>query len=590
MERGSVLDYLTEPKFQWLALLDEVELVAIDTETNTLKLHQEGARTNGFSLALKYKGEYFYEYFPVKHIRGKNYHETTWEPILAKALSKVAIFHNRTFDTKALSLLGYKVDRFYDTTRLCHLLNENAPYSYTLESCCAYYKVPGKVKSVIFESLLKVFGWNEIAGSEIAEYAEADALATYKLFEVVTAKLAKSEPKVFEYWKKIEADNFRVLYAMKEKGVGVDINFCKEWEERCYTKMKEIIDEIEFDPGKPTNLKKVLHEDLGLPIITKFNKKTQKSSITFDEDAMERYELMLENSKNPLARKILEFRGWKGAVTRYYGPYQSHVYSDGRIRPDYKSHGTVTGRFSCSEPNLQQIPKETDKPWNGRVKECFIPMGEHELWEFDYSQLELRLGAAYGRDEALLKIFNDPIGRDIFDEMSKILGWSRFRTKTFVYSINYGAGVQRIMDVFNCTKEEAQRYISEFYESYPGLRRANYHAKAQVEEFNYIELWSGRRRHFNSGKDGYKGFNSLIQGGSADLVKNVMNRIHRELPEVRIILQVHDSLWFELPISKSEQMRSDIRAIMETPLNGFGELPVIFKVDEKKVGGRAYAV
>lgn len=574
-----------ETKYNWLTLLKSADFVALDTETNTLEIRREGARVNGFSICIKKDGNYLAEYFPVGHTRGYNFPEDVWRPILKEVLKKVTIFHNVNYDRVGMRLLGMgEVGSFYDTTQLCHLLNENKPAAYTLENCCKLYGVPGKVKSIEFEILLEMYGWDGIAGKEIEEYGEADAVATYKLWERVTGLLAKSEPKVFDYWRKIEHPNFNVLDRMEELGVGVDIGFCEEWEERSYTNMKAIEDELGYDPGKPSNLKRVLIEELGLPAMV--NPKSKTGNPSFDKAAMERYEILLERMSNPLAEKILTHRGWKGAVTRYYGPYQKHVYTDGRIRPGYKSHGTVTGRFACSNPNLQQIPKETDKPWNGRVKECFVPMPGYELWEFDYSQLEMRLGAAYGKDEKLLSIFNDPGDRDIFSEMAVELGWERQRVKTFVYSINYGAGAGRIMDVFGCDLPQAKLYISNFYESYAGLRRANDFAKSRVERAGYIELWSGRRRHLeNPRKEGYKAFNSLIQGGGADIVKNVMNRIARELPEVRMILQVHDSLWFELPTANREYYARAIREIMENPLDE--KLSVVFKVDAKQVGGKA---
>lgn len=574
-----------ELKFNWLTLLESTTFVAVDTETNSLDMRREGSRVNGFSLCIKKDGQYISEYIPVGHKRGYNFPEDVWRPILEKVVTKVTIFHNVNFDRYNINMIsGLKIGSFYDTTKLCHLYNEEKPFKYSLDECCALYGIPGKVKSLEFEILMKHFGWDGIAGTEIAEYAEGDTIATYKLWEKIMSLINKREPKVIDYWKNIDYKNFNVLYQMENRGVKVDIDFCKEWEERAHTNMQAIENELGYDPGKPTNLKRVLIDELGLPAFVSPKSKTGKPS--FDKDAMERYEILLENMNNPLANLILTHRGWKGAVSRYYGPYQQHVHTDGRIRPNYASHGTVTGRFACSHPNLQQIPKETDKPWNGRVKECFVPMPGYELWEFDYSQLELRLGAAYGKDDKLLDIFNDPNDRDIFTEMSEDLGWERQKVKTFVYSINYGAGAGRIMDVFGCDEKQAKLYIANFYETYDGLRRANYYAKDAVEKQGYIELWSGRRRHIaNPRKYSYKAFNSLIQGGGADLVKTVMNRIAEEMPELRMVLQVHDSLWFEIPTAQREYYHKRIKEIMENPLDD--KLAVLFKVDGKQVGGKA---
>lgn len=586
-----------DSRYNWDTILDTVDIVSFDCENNGhLNLFDEGVIVTGFSVAAKIKGVIVSEYFPVAHGRGTNYHRSVWEPVLRKLITKKVIMHNAKLDMRMAAMLLGEPDiapfkDFFDTTRMCHMVNENRPAAYTLENCCQLYLgYPGKVKSFEFNALMAVYGWAKIAPTEIREYAEADAEATYKLWEVVAAKLqAEAGAENIKYWKTLEMPNFQTLYHMNSLGVAVDLEFCKEWEERSERAMYKIREELGFDPAKPSQLKPVIYETLGLPVI--LNKKPDKNGVrnpTLDKSAMERYDLMMEHSGNPIARKIIEYRGWNKALTSYYRPYQEKVDPDGRIRPDYASHGTVTGRFACSNPNLQQIPKETEnKPWSAQVKSCFIPIEGHELWEFDYSQLELRLGAAFGNDQKLLSIFNDPSDRDIFSEMAASMGWTRNDTKTFVYSVDYGAGKGRVSDVFGVSKAKAQELIDEFYETYPGLGRINGVSKAEVENTRRLRLWSGRYRHFESSEEGYKAFNSLIQGGSADLVKRVMNNLRRELPELRMLLQVHDSLWFELPKQKLEGLKSDIVRIMESPFPDNDR--VVFKVDGKQVGGNRYA-
>lgn len=588
MHQSSVHNY------NWDLFLEEADKVALDTENNGhLNLFDEGVITTGFSLTVKRNGVYFSEYFPVAHSRGVNYARSYWEPILRKAITLKVIMHNAKHDMRSVAMIlgepGVAPFReFYDTTRMCHMVNENRPQAYSLENCCQLYLGhPGKVKSFEFTALMNVFGWARISPMEIREYAEGDTENTYKLFEVVATKLAaEAGAENIKYWKTLEMPNYKVLYKMNTLGVRIDLDFCKEWEERSERAMYQIRQELGFDPAKPSQLKPVIYDQLGLPVI--LNRKPNKQGVrmpTLDKTAMERYDMMMEHMNNPIARKIIEYRGWNKALTSYYRPYQDKVDPDGRLRPDYASHGTVTGRFACSNPNLQQIPKETEnKPWSAQVKSCFIPDDGYELWEFDYSQLELRLGAAFGNDKKLLEIFNDPSERDIFTEMAAEMGWSRQDTKTFVYSVDYGAGKGRVSDVFGVTKDKAQRLIDEFYEAYPGLGRINGRSKAEAESTGRLRLWSGRYRHFESREEGYKAFNSLIQGGSADLVKQVMNNIHRELPTVRMLLQVHDSLWFELP-KGSEGLRRDIVNIMENPFPDNDR--VVFKVDGHRVGGQA---
>lgn len=586
----------------WDKLLDEAEYVGFDTENNGhLQLFDDGVRINGFSICVKSNGEYIAEYFPCNHIRGTNYRRDYWEPILRKVLTKKVIAHNVKFDMRsARMLLGELIDRpldyFFDTTRLCHMVNEEAMgledgprKAWSLENCCQLFGIPGKAKSPLFLALLTVYGWNGISPAEIREYAEADAVAVYRLFEKVTHILGK-EPDAdnVNYWKNIEMPNFKVLYDMNTLGVKVDLEKCKEWEEKCERELYNLREELGFDPAKPTQLKPVIYDTLGLPVIYGKRKVAGggfKETPTLDSKAMERYDIMLERLGNPIAKKIIAYRGWSKALSSYYKPYQEWVCPDGRIRPDFASHGTVNGRFACSKPNLQQIPKDSEnKPWVKDVKSCFIPEQGYELWEFDYSQLELRMGAAFGNDRKLLEILNDP-NRDIFSEIAAEMGWERFICKTFVYSIDYGAGPQRVSDIFGVDKRRAQELIEEFYEAYPGLGAANQRAKLEAEQTGRVRLWSGRFRHFSRRKDSFKAFNSKIQGGSADLVKDRMNAIKRELPEVRMLLQVHDSLWFELPTGRVEEYKVAIKSIMENPFPG--EDRVKFFVDGHRVGGMA---
>lgn len=588
----------------WNELLDKADYVGFDTENNGhLQLFDEGVRINGFSICVKSGSEYIAEYFPCNHIRGSNYDRRYWEPILRRVMAKKVIAHNVKFDMRsARMLLDEDLDKpfpyFFDTTRLSHMVNEEAmgledgpKKAWSLENCCKYFGVPGKVQTQLFKAYLQIYGYDGIAPSEIREYAEADAVAVYKLFEVTTRLLGKEEgADNINYWKNIEMPNYKVLYDMGTLGVKVDIDKCKEWEERCESELSEIRKELGFDPAKPSQLKPVIYDTLGLPVL--YGKRKQKDGSikqtpTLDSKAMDRYDVMLEKLGNPIAKKIIQYRGWNKALTSYYRPYQEHVCPDGRIRPDFATHGTVNGRFACSKPNLQQIPKDSDnKPWVKDVKGCFIPEQGYELWEFDYSQLELRMGAAFGNDTKLLEILNDK-SRDLFTEIAETMGWPRFTTKTFIYSVDYGAGPQRVSDIFGVDRKKAEQLIEEFYETYPGLGRANQEAKYEAETTGRVRLWSGRYRHFSSKRDSFKAFNSKIQGGSADLVKKVMNDIKRELPEVRMLLQVHDSLWFELPVAQRDWYKTQIEQIMSNPFPQ--EDRVKFFVDGHRVGGYALA-
>lgn len=575
----------------WASLLKKAEVIAFDTETNAKDLFGDpDARVNGFSVAIKL-GEYYHsEYFPVNHIDGPNVPTAYAMELLEILQDKLIIMHNAIFDRQAYSLLtgGQTIESFIDTMKLAHLHDEN--YSedgegdktgYSLENCCRrYLGEGGKKQSMEFDAMLNLVGWNGIDFHSIREYGSADTLATYRLWERLMRKIAR-EVNLPTYWKTIEAPNLIVLGRMRELGVKVNIPHAVRYEAKGMEIMRNIEEEIgvKFSgPGSVKATQDLFWNVLGLPQV--INKKTGRP--TLDKEAMKRYDLILERQSNPIARKLLEYRGWQKSVTSFYRPYQELVWPDGRIRTDFKPHGTVTGRYSSSKPNLQQIPKESDKEWNGHAKECFMPEDDFELWEFDYSQLEFRLSASYAREPKLLDVFNDD-SRDIFDEMSLDLGLTRQQCKTLTYSIQYGAGAQRIMDVFGYTRTQALNAINSWYDNYPGIRRVSDQGKAMAAQHGKVELWSGRFRHFHHPKsEARKAFNSTIQGGAADMVKVTMNNIYRELPELRMVLQVHDALWFEIEKSKVNHYLPQIKEIMQHPTEKISRVQL--KVEGHRVG------
>jgi DNA polymerase-1 len=241
--------------------------------------------------------------------------------------------------------------------------------------------------------------------------------------------------------------------------------------------------------------------------------------------------------------------------------------------------------MSCELPNLQQIPKSTDKPWNGQMKQAFVAKDGYELWEFDYKQLELRLATAYGKDQDLLDIFADP-ERDVFDEMAAILGMTRKDTKTLAYAIQYGAGAKHLSYVFRCSYKEASDRIEYFYHRFPGFRKASDRAKLAVRNLKgKLKIWSGRFRHFQSPKEWHKAFNSAIQGGAADIVERQMIKVvdggWSDGERSRMLLQIHDSIVMEIRKDIVAEAVPAITAIMENVEPDFG---VRFAVDAHRWG------
>ena len=555
-------DDIEQESLAILTKLGEPNLViAVDTEATGLSIADGKDKCIGVSIATVIDGTPYSHYFPFAHVVGDNCSSDVLEKL--KQLLEgdhTLVFCNAQYDILSLETIGINVEHtnFIDVPTVAHLINENKPYNKGLDSLAQYYlKDSGKHKDEFLEKQKKI-GWPETTWEQMWPYAVVDAELTWRLWSVLRIT-HQWEDLPDEIWPH-KQNLIRLLLSMKRHGVRIDVQLAKEYVHKGEQEMAQIEKDLGINPASPKQMKKLLIDDLGLPVV-KNSKLTGAPS--FDKEAMLTYDSMLEKLENPVAKQIKEFRGWQKAVSASYRPYLDLVGMDGRLRCSYRLHGTATGRLSCAEPNLQQIPKSSDKPWNGKVKECFIAEDGFVLINADFSQLELRLATAYAGEEELKEVFNE--GRDIFTEMSKQLGMSRHETKTLVYSMQYGAGEQRLMNAFGVDKPTAKQIRQNYFDTYPHFRRLNERCTAKVEQTGEIKIWSGRKRRFEHRNDAYKAMNSLIQGGAADIVERIMVKCFQELegPECRMLLQVHDSITFEVKESVVPQYMEKIRTTME---------------------------
>ena len=569
-------------------------IIAVDTETTGLLIRDGRDYIQGLSIA--YRGAFGYTsfYFAFRHKHGGNYDINVLDACRRVIEScPTLVFHNAKFDIVSLRQLDINVPtgRWIDTMIMAHLINENWPYSKSLDSCAQAYLKSGHTKEMPEQmaAIVKAFGWAMVPSWLMFDYARIDTEVTLELFFELWDKFA--EEGLDKYWP-YKARLIEVVIEMESRGVKVDMPFVNSMIDAAEQAIQDYSDQFGGNPGSPVFLQKKLIEEMGLPVV-KRSRKTGKPS--FDKEAMGVYEQILTDRNDPLAEDILAYRGWVHAKGLFYEPYKSLVSPDGRIRPNYKHHkdaeegGTVTGRLSCADPNLQQIPRVSTKSWNGRVKKCFVGSDGYTLWEADYSQLELRLGTAYANETYLKEVFRD--GRDIFTELSQTLGWDRQHTKTFVYSTQYGAGKTRISHVFDVNENQAQILINQYYSQFPRFRAVSEAAKNKCLVERKVRLWSGRYRHFSNPKEeNHKAFNSLIQGGAADVVERVMVALFDEVDqksndEVRMLLQVHDSVIFEIKNGREEYWKPRILAVMENINEICTNFDVKFAVDFHKFGG-----
>ena len=344
----------------------------------------------------------------------------------------------------------------------------------------------------------------------------------------------------------------KVIMAMESRGVRIDTEMAKREIAIGNGRMIQIMRELGgFKPTSSKDLQALLIDKMRMPVV-KRSPKTGKPS--FDKDAMAEYDEMLEARADEfgnIAKLVLEYRGWQKTVSSNYEPYLELLSPDGRLRPNYWLHGTKTGRLSCRKPNLQQIPKESEKRWNGNLKKVFIAKPGYVLLNVDYSQLELRLASAYAQQKNWIRVFNAPkdlSGKfpDVFAAMARELLIPRQGCKTITYAKMFGAKANKIAYLLGGDPKEALKFIADWEESHDAIVGLAEQVNNKAYRQGYIHYWTGRRRRFDYRSEARKAFNSLIQGGGAEIVFSAMIRLFKELdnPECQMLLQVHDSVLF----------------------------------------------
>ncbi|HDR91286.1 MAG TPA: DNA polymerase I, partial [candidate division Zixibacteria bacterium] len=415
------------------------------------------------------------------------------------------------------------------------------------------------------------------------EDAEIALRLTNKLEEELT------ELGLYELFTTIEVPLIRVLAEMQISGVRLDIPFMKELSEKLKRDLNKLEGEIyesageEFNIGSPKQLSEILFEKLKLPV----QKKT-KTGYSTDAEVLQTLSAM-----HPLPKMIVDYRELAKLINTYLDALPQLVNSStGRIHPTFQQAVTSTGRLSCKDPNLQNIPVRGEM---GReIRKAFMPAKGNVLISADYSQIELRMMAHISGDESLIQAFRD--GRDIHaDTASRIFGVDiedvtseqRRMAKVINFGVIYGMTPWGVAGRLGIEFGEARKFVNAYFERYPGI--ADYMEKApkDAEEKGFVETILGRRRYFGDIKNskGMKAFlkraaiNTPIQGSAADLIKIAMLRIFERFEKdglaSKMILTVHDELVFDVPKDEIEMVKRITEEIMVSAM----ELAVPLTVD-----------
>ena len=433
-----------------------------------------------------------------------------------------------------------------------YLLNSQAS-EYTAENLCLAYRVAYR--------------------ADMGEFADVCSLAA--LAERLKQELEAAD--MTALYNDIELPLCKTLASMEYYGVDADADGIRAFGDKLNEKLGEITDEIyrlagqEFNISSPKQLAKVLFEDLGLPC-----KKKTKSGYSTNADVLESIA-----NKHPIVPMILEYRTLSKLSSTYVDSLLKQIHADGRVHSIFKQTETRTGRISSTEPNMQNIPVR--KELGREMRRFFIAREGCLLVDADYSQIELRVLASVCGDENMQQAFLS--GSDIHTSTAaQVFGLPedfvspemRSAAKAVNFGIIYGIGPFSLSKDIGVSVAEAKKYIQSYLDNYPKVTEFMNKTVADGEKNGYVSTIFGRRRYIpelSASNKNVQAFgkraamNAPIQGAAADIIKLAMVKVYRrlkaELPEVHLILQVHDELILEAPEAQAERAAALLKEEME---------------------------
>jgi len=373
----------------------------------------------------------------------------------------------------------------------------------------------------------------------------------------------------------------KVLGKMEPNGVRLDqqkLNqLTQEFSEQSKAKTLEIYELVgePFDFNSPPQLSRILYQKLGLESV----KKTPKGKKSTDIESLEAIK-----GAHPVVPKILRVRHIEKLLGTYLTKLPDLIdKTTGRIHCQIHQNGTVTGRFSSSRPNMQNIPR------GDIIRSAFLPEVDHIFIDADFSQIELRCIAHYTQDDNMLRAYrNDAdLHKQTAADMLKkpiddVTPQERALAKTINFGLAYGMGANALAKRLEIPVSEAKDLMDKYFRVYSKVRGyINQHRK-DVERRGYVVNMFGRKRRLSG--DYRKAFNALIQGTATDICKIAMVRLAEALPDfVKMLLQVHDELLFEVPKDAAPSVLEQIVEVMEKPITGLDGTPfsVPIRVDAK---------
>ncbi len=570
---------------RWITQARQQGWIAVDTETTGIDATQ--AELVGISLALAPNRAC---YIPLAHGGTDMFAEKPEQLDKAAAIaalkplledpSVLKIGHNLKYDMIILGRLGINVAPFDDTILMSFVLDaglhghgmDELAMLHLEHKCIAFKDVVGTGKSQR--------GFAEIDLKTATRYAAEDADVTLRLWRRFKPRVAgEGATRVYEM---VDRPLAPVIAQMERHGIKVDRDRLAQLSSEFAAQMATLETEIHalagmpFTIGSPKQLGDVLFEQMGI----KGGRKGKSGVYSTDVTELEKIAADKASPGAVIAARVLDWRQLSKLKSTYTDALQAQINpATGRVHTSYSLTGAQTGRLSSTDPNLQNIPIRTEI--GRQIRDAFVAEPGNVLLAADYSQIELRLAAHMADVPALKQAFADGAdihsltAQELFGEVNRD---TRGRAKTINFAILYGISRWGLAGRLDVTPDEAQAMIDRYFDRFPGIN--NYIATTieQVRERGYTTTLFGRKCHFSRIKSPVQherqgaeraAINAPIQGTSADIIKRAMVRMgpalaEAGLPHVRMLLQVHDELVFELPEGDVAAAKPVIERVMAT--------------------------
>lgn len=576
-----VVEYRTLKSIDDLSMIEnlihESKCFAFDTETTSIDSLE--AELVGVSFSFEANSGY---YLPIAHQEKtaiSRDEALRWLKQIIEASQDKVIGQNLKYDLQVLRNHQINIKRFYaDTMLMSYSINSTAS-RHNLDALAEYYL---NIKTIKFEDVMgkgknKLKNFSEVPIKEATNYAAEDADITLQLYRTFETKI---DDKTTKMLREIEYPMIFVLMEMEATGALIDIKHLNSLSNNFGSKLINLVQKIHkhsgvvFNIDSPKQLSEVLFDKMGIE--AKGLKKTSSGYYSTSEAVLQKLA-----DENEIIKDILEYRTLAKLKSTYTDKLSEICDLGSRVHTSYHQAVTSTGRLSSSDPNLQNIPIRTK---DGIViREAFIAPQGKKLLAIDYSQIELRLMAHYSNDEIMVKSFNN--NEDIHKRTaSEIFGVDiqdvdddmRRKAKTINFGLLYGMSAFGLSNQLSVTRAEADIFLESYFDRYSGVSAFMKNIVEDAKGKKYVETLHGRKIHVpNIESSNYlmrqaserAAINGPLQGSAADIIKIAMIKIAKWIEgndqEIKMILQVHDELIFEVPDSYGEENIEPIIKLME---------------------------